>query len=66
MQVIAKMNDKKAALEIAYRYASIDCAHHKAWVIDQMVRKLTGDSYKEWVRKYEASGEYEWSVGIAP
>ena len=31
----------EAALEIARRYGGIDGAHHKAWVIDQMVRALT-------------------------
>lgn len=30
------------ALEIAVGYGSIDGAHHKDWVIDQMVRALTG------------------------
>lgn len=32
---------KKEALEIARRYGQIDGDHHKAWVIDQMVRALT-------------------------
>jgi hypothetical protein len=31
-----------AALEVAVRYGGIDGAHHKTWVIDQMVRSLTG------------------------
>ncbi|WP_319533401.1 hypothetical protein [uncultured Cohaesibacter sp.] len=30
------------AIEIAVRLGGIDGAHHKAWVIDQMVRALTG------------------------
>ena len=30
------------ALQIARNYGGIDGAHHKAWVIDQMVRALTG------------------------
>ncbi len=30
------------AIEIAVRYGQIDGDHHKAWVIDQMVRELTG------------------------
>jgi hypothetical protein len=30
------------ALDIAVRYGGIDGDHHKAWVIDQMVRCLTG------------------------
>ena len=32
----------KKALAIALRYGGIDGDHHKAWVIDQMVRALTG------------------------
>jgi len=28
----------QAALNLAYRYGQIDGGHHKAWVIDQMVR----------------------------
>jgi len=30
------------ALEIAREYGDIDGAHHKQWVIDQMMRTLTG------------------------
>ena len=30
-----------AALAIAVRYGGVDGDHHKAWVIDQMVRELT-------------------------
>lgn len=30
------------ALELAVKYGGIDGDHHKAWVIDQMVRRLTG------------------------
>jgi hypothetical protein len=30
------------ALELAVAYGGIDGNHHKAWVIDQMVRALTG------------------------
>lgn len=29
------------ALEFAYIYGQVDGGHHKAWVIDQMVRVLT-------------------------
>ena len=32
----------KAALEYALKYGQIDGAHHKTWVIDQIVRALTG------------------------
>ncbi len=32
----------KAAIEVAIQYGGIDGDHHKAWVIDQMLRQLTG------------------------
>lgn len=31
-----------AAIGYAVQYGGIDGSHHKAWVIDQMVRALTG------------------------
>lgn len=34
--------DVSAALEVAVRFGGVDGDHHKAWVIDQMVRALTG------------------------
>ena len=58
------------ALKLAFSYGGIDGAHHKAWVIDQMCRALTGENYKKFVKKAK-SGEdgpntYDWDVGIAP
>ena len=60
------------ALDIAWQYGQIDGAHHKTWVIDQMVRALCGSEseYKIWVRAYETplsnNDYYEWDTGIAP
>jgi hypothetical protein len=63
------------ALDVAANYGQVDGDHHKAWVIDEMVRALTGHSYQQWVALYEApvvdedSGDRyheEWDVGIAP
>lgn len=58
------------AIEIAVRFGGIDGGHHKAWVIDQMVRALSGDKYEQVVSD-ACSGEdgpctYEWDCGIAP
>lgn len=65
-----KDKEIEKALDIAFQYGQIDGGHHKAWVIDQMVRTLTGDKYKEWVKEYtydEETGEcYSWYKGIAP
>jgi len=54
------------ALEVASQYGQIDGAHHKAWVIDQMVSALLGEDYDQWVAEIEQDGEYEWDTGIAP
>ena len=59
-----------AALDLAKSYGGIDGDHHKAWVIDQMVRALTGDAYEDFVADAK-SGEdgpetYSWDCGIAP
>lgn len=58
------------ALEIASQYGGFEGEHHKAWVIDQMVRYLTGDAYDSWIKDWR-NGEdgpetYDWDVGIAP
>ena len=60
------------ALEVADRYGGIDGGHHKAWVIDQMVRNLCGttEEYQRWVGTH-VTGEdgpftYSWDEGIAP
>lgn len=51
-------------------FGTTDGAHHKMWVIDQMVRALTGDVYVDWVRAFEDGEDgphtYEWDQGIAP
>ena len=57
--------DVKKAVGIAVQYGGFDGDHHKAWVIDQMVRALTGENYEEIVRQACDSGA-EWDVGIPP
>ena len=63
----------KAAVEVAHRYGGIDGAHHKQWVIDQMLRAiLTPERYAEFIRTYPEgpNGEPDiydpWDEGIAP
>lgn len=60
--------DVAGALKVASEYAMNDGEHHKMWVIDQMVRHLTGcpveqrsvlDIYTGIRRTYEALGESE-------
>lgn len=62
----------KKALSIAWSYGQIDGAHHKMWVIDQMVRALCENEkeYADWVEAYETplteDDYYVWDKGIAP
>lgn len=61
------------ALEFIREWGGEDGAHHKQWVLDQLVRILTEspDEYEQWVKRYEHDGDhaliiYEWDEGIAP
>lgn len=59
-----------SALEIAMTYGGVDGAHHNAWVIDQMVRALSGPEYPDFVARAcegeDGPNTYEWSTGVAP
>ena len=58
------------ALEVAMKYGSVDGAHHKMWVIDQIVRILAGENYNIWIEDFcrgeDGENTYEWDCGIAP
>jgi len=66
----ADVETKIEALEIITRYGGIDGDHHKAWVLDQVVRRLTGSMYEEYVREIQDGEDgpntYGYDVGIAP
>ena len=54
------------AVDLIRAYGGIDGAHHKQWVIDQLMRELLGpDRYKQWIQARESEG-LEWDDGIAP
>lgn len=60
----------ESALTVAMEFGGIDGAHHKDWVIDQMVRALTGDDYDKYVAAYcdgeDGPDTYTYEEGIAP
>lgn len=67
------MNNKQRmidAINLALRYGQIDGSHHKMWVIDQIIRILTGENYEDVIKHYRQgeNGEhtYDWDCGIAP
>jgi len=58
------------ALVLIFLYGGIDGEHHKTWVIDQVVRALTGEGYAAWVAEAKNGKDgpetYDWDEGIAP
>lgn len=66
-ELIDRINE---AINLAVRYGSIDGDHHKAWVIDGMIRALAGGEYDRIVAE-ACNGEDgpntdEWDIGISP
>ena len=53
------------ALDVIADYGTIDGAHHKQWVLDQVVRKLCGtiEKYRAWLVKHAGD---DWDTGIPP
>jgi hypothetical protein len=71
LEAIAQNKQKiDNALSIAAECGQYDGYHHKTWVIDQMVRALTGDNYNLWVQDHKDGEDgpetYDWDTGIAP
>lgn len=68
----AEKDKIKKALELIYQYGQIDGDHHKAWVLDQVVRSLhnTEEDYSEWISDYKLEDgdpeAYDWNEGVAP
>jgi hypothetical protein len=60
----------KSAVDLAVQFGGVDGDFHKMWVIDQMIRILTGADYDRIIAE-ACNGEdgpetYEWDTGIAP
>ncbi|UIN19231.1 hypothetical protein [Yersinia ruckeri] len=51
-------------IEIAGQYGGADNIHHLQWLLDQMVRGLAGEGYRQFVT--DVGDIYQWEVGIAP
>jgi hypothetical protein len=58
------------SVDLIAQYGGIDGAHHKTWLVDQILRSLLEDEYTKFVRQM-CQGEndedyYEWNTGTAP
>ena len=61
---------KGKAIDLILDYGGIDGAHHKQWIIDQVLRLLAGVEYEDiifnWQLGDDGEDTYEWDRGIAP
>lgn len=73
-ELLAELDAMRAerddAIATAVRFGGVGGDHHKAWVIDQMVRVLAGPGYERVVAEaktgHDGPHSYEWDTGIAP
>jgi len=70
MTVVEDSTRIEKAIDLAVGFGGIGGDHHKAWVIDQMVRVLAGDRYEEIVvnakKNVDGHDVYCWDCGTAP
>ena len=56
--------------ELITSWAGVDDSRHKQWLLDEIVKVITGDNYDKWVASYnngeDGPNTYEWDKGIAP
>ncbi len=62
---LRKGNINQRACAIALEFGDIDGAHHKQWVIDQMLRIMAGSAYGTIIATFEIN-RGSWDCGIAP
>jgi hypothetical protein len=67
MEILEHGNTNERAAALALQYGMIDGAHHKQWLIDQMLRIICGAGYEEIIAIYNSEEDYsDWDIGIAP
>lgn len=60
----------RRAVRVVERFGSTDGAHHKQWLLDQVLRVLLDDGYPFWRKRFDAESralDYEaWDEGTPP
>jgi len=67
------MNKKEQLIvDLIHQYGMIDGAHHKQWLLDQVLHIILGAKYDEWLNEMNSETDNEgnkyedWDIGIAP
>jgi hypothetical protein len=67
---MAMTEKEQKVLNLIGEWGGIDGGHHKQWLLDQLVRELTGDDYEKWLAEWQDGEDgaetYLWDEGIAP
>lgn len=67
IEILEHGNINERAAALALQYGMIDGAHHKQWLIDQMLRIIAGGGYAEIIEVFNSDEDYsDWDTGIAP
>jgi hypothetical protein len=56
----------QTAIKLIVEIGNIDGAWHKQWLLDQIVRILSGAAYEVVVSRIEKQTRSDWDTGIAP
>lgn len=61
---------KEEIKDLLLRLGGVDGEHHKQWIIDQVLRMVTGEKYEaiitQWNHGEDGEDTYQWNNGIAP
>ena len=59
------LNAQNLALGVAWDFGDAEGASHRQWVINEMVKALTGHGYESWVADWEEDHPgYDWDRGV--
>ncbi len=59
--IVADYHRKSSIVALIMEYGYIGGAHHKQWLIDQILRIALKDEYEAFIKEFEC-----WDAGIAP
>jgi hypothetical protein len=68
---IKVLNNKiTEVIELCLDYGALNGSHYKMWIIDQIIRILSGDKYDALIKSYckgeDGPNNYSWYTGVKP
>lgn len=70
MEMTMEVDKLQTIIDLIFDYGWEESAHHKQWLIDQILQVAAGDDYTRLVKQEERAGDpdefCEWDRGIMP